>query len=209
MDRLWTSSFFKSPVAGPVYVGKTNIAGDAQADLVHHGGVDKAILAYSADHYPQWHEELQISDLPYGAFGENLSIAGLAEDGVCIGDVWEMGDVRVEVSQPRQPCWKLARHWRIKNLAAQVEQNGRTGWYFRVLAEGTIAAGQPIVLRQRRHPEWTVARANDLMHRRKHDRVLAAELAGLPELSASWQKTLRQRAEEGREPDVRLRREGP
>src|SRR5687768_12706975 len=86
-DRPWTSAFFKTPVAGPVFVGRTNVTGDCQADLEHHGGVDKAVLAYSADHYPLWRAELNRPDLCFGGFGENLTIEGLDEQGVCIGDV--------------------------------------------------------------------------------------------------------------------------
>src|ERR1700722_5909574 len=89
-DLPWTTGFFKTPVSNPVYVSKTNLDGDGQADLINHGGVDKAILAYSADHYPKWREELHIPDMPFGAFGENLTMAGLNEDSVCIGDIFRV-----------------------------------------------------------------------------------------------------------------------
>src|ERR1700685_2866964 len=111
-DKLWTTGFFKTPVEGPVFAGMTNLDGDGQADLVNHGGVDKAVLAYSADHYPNWRRAVGMADMPHGAFDENLAIAGLGEESVCIGDVFGIGAVRFEVSQPRQPCWKLARRWR-------------------------------------------------------------------------------------------------
>ena len=107
-DKPWTTGFFKMPVLGPVAVSLTQIAGDGQADLKNHGGPDKAILAYSADHYPDWRERLLMPDMPYGAFGENLTVGGLTEESVCIGDVLGIGPLTVEVSQPRQPCWKLA-----------------------------------------------------------------------------------------------------
>src|ERR1700680_3683799 len=115
-DKPWTTGFFKTPIEGPVFVGTTNLAGDGQADLINHGGVDKAVLAYSADHYPKWRDELHIPDMPFGAFGENLTISGLTEESVCIGDIFRVGSVKFEVSQPRQPCWKLARRWRTHAL---------------------------------------------------------------------------------------------
>src|SRR5262249_34933212 len=92
-DRSWTTAFFKTPVSGSVWVGATNIAGDQQADLKNHGGIDKAVLAYSADHYPYWRQRLNLPDMPYGAFGENLSIIALDETKVCIGDHWRAGKV--------------------------------------------------------------------------------------------------------------------
>ncbi|MGH2369464.1 MAG: MOSC domain-containing protein, partial [Chloroflexota bacterium] len=141
MDRRWTSGIFKQPVAGPVRLGWTNLELDAQADLSVHGGPDKAVCVYAADHYAYWRTNLRRADLPYGAFGENFTVAGMDETEVCIGDVFAVGQAQVQVSQPRQPCWKLARRWRVRDLAARVERMGYTGWYFRVLAEGIVAAG--------------------------------------------------------------------
>jgi MOSC domain-containing protein YiiM len=185
-DRMWSTAFWKLPVAGPIWVGQTNIAGDRQADLVNHGGIDKAVLAYSADHYAYWREQLKLPDMPYGGFGENLTIEGLDEQNVCIGDTWRAGAVVFQVSQPRQPCWKMSRRWRIADLAKQVIANSKSGWYLRVLAEGELSAGTPIELVERPHPEWSVARASDLLYHRKDDLAAAAELAALPELSAAW-----------------------
>ncbi|RMD61489.1 MOSC domain-containing protein [Candidatus Parcubacteria bacterium] len=167
MDRPWVTSFFKDPVDGPVWLGLTNLAGDGQADRENHGGPDKAVLAYAAAHYPLWRSELGRPDLPFGAFAENFTIEGLTEASVCIGDVYAIGDVRVQVSQPRQPCWKIARRWRIKDLTARVRETGRTGWYLRVLAEGYVEPGLPVTLIERPYPQWTVARATEIMHRRR------------------------------------------
>src|SRR3984957_6338384 len=85
-DKPWATGFFKTPIEGPVFVATTNLVGDGQADLKNHGGTDKAVLAYSADHYPKWRDELRMPDMPHGAFGENLTIAGWSEESVCIGD---------------------------------------------------------------------------------------------------------------------------
>lgn len=205
LDRPWTTSFGKRPVAGAVWVGRANLDGDAQADRKHHGGPDKAVLAYSADHYPLWRDELGMADFPYGAFAENLTIAGLAERQVHIGDILEIGAARFQVSQPRQPCWKISRFWRVEGLTARVQETLRTGWYLRVLREGWIEAGQPVVLVERPLPEWPVERANILMHRRKQDREAAAELAASPLLAASWRATLAKRAATGENPPTRER----
>lgn len=209
MDRPWTTGFYKEPVAGPVRLGVTNLEGDGQADLVHHGGPDKAVLAYAAEHYDAWRQELTLPDLPFAAFGENFTIAGLSEASVCIGDVWQVGDTLLQVSQPRQPCWKLARRWRIKTLALRVQETGRTGWYLRVLQEGTIEAGLPLELHERPHPTWTVLRANRVMHVDKSDLRLAAELAELPQLAPHWKATLLRRVEQNVHPDPDKRLIGP
>ncbi len=193
LDREWTTGYFKAPVAGGLAVGVLGIAGDGQGDTVHHGGPDKAINVYPVEHHAAWAAELGIAPGP-GDFGENLSTRGLCEEDVCIGDIFQIGDLRLQVTQPRQPCWKLSRRWRIKDMAARMERNGRTGWYFRVLEPGMIAAGNALVLIERPAPAWTIARANAIMHRRKDDAALALELAACPGLSTSWQKSLKLRA---------------
>jgi MOSC domain-containing protein YiiM len=194
-DCTWRTGFFKTSLAGPVFVGTTNIEGDGQADLENHGGVDKAVLAYSADHYPKWRRDLGMAAMPHGAFGENLTISGLTEESVHIGDVFRIGEVKFEVSQPRQPCWKLARRWRMHELPSRVIQNGRSGWYLRVLEPGRIAAHMPVILLERPNPEWSVARANEVLHHHTKDLVLARRLAGVPRLADSWVKELRARAD--------------
>jgi MOSC domain-containing protein YiiM len=198
-DQPWTTGFFKTPVESRVFVGATNLVGDGQADLKNHGGVDKAILAYSADHYPKWRSELRMPGMPHGAFGENLTVAGWSEESVCIGDRFRIGEVMFEVSQPRQPCWKLARRWRMHELTALVVRNGRTGWYLRVLEQGWIEAGMPAVLLERTNSQWSIARANHILHHCKNDLALTLELADVPCLANAWVSELRERAERLRE----------
>jgi MOSC domain-containing protein YiiM len=194
-DKPWMSGIYKSGIQGAVYVGTTNIRGDGQADLKHHGGIDKAVLAYSADHYPEWRERLGLPDMPHGGFGENLTIAGWCEDTVCIGDICRIGAVTFEVSQPRQPCWKLARRWRMHDLLGMVMRNGRAGWYLRVKEEGLIEAGMPVELVDRPNPEWTIARANQILHHCPTDLELAVALAEVPRLADAWVRELRERAD--------------
>jgi MOSC domain-containing protein YiiM len=169
------------------------LGGDEQADLVNHGGPDKAVLAYSAEHYAFWRPHLNLPDMPHGGFGENLTIEGLDEQSGCIGDQWQAGEVLLEVTQPRQPCWKMSRRWQIADLARQVIANGKSGWYLRVLAEGEIAAPSRLELVSRPHPEWTIARASELMQHRKDDLAAAAQLAALSELSAAWKEAMTER----------------
>lgn len=195
MDRPWETGFVKEPVAGPVRLGATNLEGDGQADRVHHGGPDKAVLMYAERHYDARRQSLNQPSLPFGAFGENFTMGGLAEADVCIGDTWRVGDTAiVQVSQPRRPCWKLARRWRIKTLPLQVQESGRTGWYVRVLQEGIVAAGMPVALLERPYPEWTIEQANRVMHTDKDDVAAALRLASIPLLSAGWRTTLTNRA---------------
>ena len=193
MDRPWTTGFFKQPVAGPVWLNSTHVEGDGQADLKNHGGVDKAVLAYSAEHYTFWKTHLNLPDLPPGAFGENFTIMGQTEAEVCVGDIYTIGEAVVQVSQPRQPCWKLSRRWRIEDLAQQVLANGRTGWYFRVLQTGIVSPGQAVALQERPCPEWPIARAHQVMHHDLNDQVATRALADCALLSKSWRDKLQQR----------------
>ena len=118
----WTTAFFKGPVAGPVWLGRTNLAGDSQANQKTHGGPDKAVCCYPSEHYRFWGRRLA-RDIPVpGAFGENFTTIGTLEGDACIGDVLQFGDAICQISQPRPPCWKMSRCWQIADLAEQVEQ---------------------------------------------------------------------------------------
>ncbi len=190
LEQPWRSAIVKEPVVGPIQLEREGLAGDGQADRANHGGPDKAVLAYSADHYPAWRVALALPDLPFGGFGENLTIGGLDETSVCIGDLFAIGDVRLQVAQPRLPCWKLARRWRLDELTGLVKASGRTGWYLRVLAGGTIEAGLEVALLKRPFPDWSVARVAQVRHERATRRAEAAELAACELLAESWRKSL-------------------
>lgn len=152
----WQSGLFKSMVSDPTWLSWDNLEGDEQADRVHHGGQDKAICAYPSAHYSSWRAEL---DRPFtaGAFGENFSV-NVTEDQVCLGDIFSLGDAIIEVSQPRQPCYKIARRWNSPQLIAGMLQTARSGWYFRVLQQGYVAVGA-MSLMDRPYPDWTVLKA--------------------------------------------------
>ncbi|MCO8121003.1 MOSC domain-containing protein [Stieleria sp. TO1_6] len=207
-NKPWVSGFLKESVAGPLWLGTTNLEGDGQADLNHHGGPHKAVCVYPLVHYPYWRKTLCRPDLNGGAFGENFTVDRLTESDVCIGDVWTIGQATVEVSQPRQPCWKLARRWKVKDLALQVQQTGRTGWYFRVLVAGYVQCGMSLKRIDRPEPNWTVAAANRLMHYDRTNRADAAKLAAVRSLSPSWKATLTKRAEKNLQPDEGKRLNG-
>lgn len=196
MDRAWTTGFFKEPIAGPVCVGATNLDGDGQADLRVHGGPDKAVLLYAASHYPAWREELGF-EMPPGAFGENLTVEGMTEADVCIGDVLEAGTALLQVSQPRGPCWKIARRWKIRDLSARVQTTGRTGWYVRVLREGVLQTDDAVVVTERPNPDWNVTIATELLRPGNGREAEAAALARLPELAESWRAVIDYRLSHG------------
>ncbi|MBP1930191.1 MOSC domain-containing protein YiiM [Ammoniphilus resinae] len=210
MDRMWTSAIIKEKVEGPIWLGETNLEGDEQADLEHHGGPEKAVLAYASAHYPFWQGQLGLPDIPFGGFGENLTVAGLTEADVCIGDTYEMGEVIVQVSQPRRPCWKLARRWKIKDLTLRVQNTGCTGWYLRVLKTGYIKDGDTLKLIERPYPEWTVERCNQLIHGNHKTKLEEVkELANCTLLSQSWRDTLFEIIAKGEKPDTQNRVIGP
>jgi MOSC domain-containing protein YiiM len=186
------TGYRKHLVDGPVVARRTNLDGDGQGDLRVHGGPDKAILAYSADHGPAW-AELDPALAEPGAFAENLHVAGLTEADVCIGDRWRVGSTLLEVSQPRRPCWKIDDRWGRDDLVDRVEATGRAGWYLRVLEEGTVQTGDRWELVARPHPEWTVAEAIDVRQHRAHDLGATRALIGLPELATSWRESLTRR----------------
>ena len=194
-NKEWRTGSFKQPRSDPQWLGYEGLRGDEQADRKHHGGADKAVCVYPEEHYTFWRSALGLADLPPGAFGENFTTSGLTEDLVCIGDVFAVGEALVQVSQPRQPCWKLARRWRIKDLSAQVERAGRTGFYFRVLRHGFVQAGDGLKLCDRPLPRWTVQRCNEIMHEAKGGAEAARELSSCAQLSASWKDSLWARTE--------------
>ena len=190
----WTSAIRKKNVSRAVHVGNTGIAGDEQADLVNHGGPDKAVLAYASKHYEAWTTEFPDMNFEAGGFGENLTVADSDESTCCIGDTFRIGDCLLQISQPRQPCWKLSGRWDLPKLAVLVQQNGRTGWYFRVLKDGVIEAGMTIELVDRPYPEFSVAWANSVMYAKPRQYEDDRRLAECPALSKSWRTNLEQRA---------------
>jgi MOSC domain-containing protein YiiM len=184
------SAIAKTAISGAVRVGPMGLEGDEQADRIHHGGTDKAIHHYPRDHYPSWRDEL--ADHPLlqapGAFGENISTSGLDEMAVCLGDRFRLGTALVEISQGRQPCWKLNRRFGSNAVLARMVQTGFSGWYYRVLEPGQVAAGDHVVLVERPHADWPVRRVFALLigGGAASDRAALHDLAAIEVLSESW-----------------------
>lgn len=186
----WVSAIHKRPVDGPVWVGSINLMGDAQADLKNHGGPDQAVLGYSAEHYDYWRSVLPDVDWQYGGFGENFTITGQSEDNVCLGDIYAVGTVRLQVTKPRAPCYKISRRYGLKALTGLVEETGFHGWYYRVLSEGDVQAGQPIELIKRPHPKISVRRMNEVLSAPEEFPDLAAEIASSAATTDGWRRKM-------------------
>ena len=186
------SAFRKLPAAGPVRIGPLGLEGDEHADAVNHGGAERAVLMYSDAHYPVWRQELG-RELPYGGFAENLTVRGLTEADVCIGDSLRAGSAVLQVACPRAPCWKIAATWEVEGLTQRVTATGRTGWLLRVLEEGTVEPGDPVEVVDRPYPDLTVAHAWGVYSRRLGGERAASELAACPLLTPTWREALTKR----------------
>lgn len=194
------SAIHKTPVEGPVSVTLLGLGGDQQGDSRHHGGPDKAIHHYPADHYPHWQQQLPdaINNRWHrGAFGENISTLGMTEGDVYFGDIFELGAVRLQVSQARQPCWKLNRRFGLDDMARRVQDSGRTGWYYRVLTPGILQAGDRFALIDRPHPDWPLTRMLHFLFIDPLNVEALRAMHELPGLPASWQQLLEHRLHTG------------
>src|SRR6266700_1977581 len=147
--QIVETGIFKKAVEGRIAVRRLNLEGDRQADLTVHGGLEKAIYAYPAEYYHFWREQFPEMDLPWGMFGENLTVEGLLDETVHIGDRFRVGSAHVVVTQPRVPCYKLGLKFGRDDILKRFLQSGLTGFYFAVLKEGEVAAGDPIRLLHR------------------------------------------------------------
>lgn len=197
------SAIDKHRIDGACAAGPLGLDGDEQADRKNHGGPDKAIHAYAVAHLPTWADELpaQAACFRPGGFGENLVIGGASEADICLGDRWRIGSALVEVSQGRQPCWKLNLRFGVTDMARRVQESGRTGWYFRVIEPGDIAAGDKGALVARPHPAWTLTRTAHLLYHDRMNRNALAELAQLPGLPDNWRRLAEARLSSGRTED--------
>ncbi|MGV0909665.1 MOSC domain-containing protein [Martelella sp. FOR1707] len=204
------SGIAKKPADGPLRLGPEGFEGDEQADRRVHGGVEKAVHHYPLDHYTLWREEL--GERPAlgaaGGFGENISSSGLTEATVAVGDIFRLGRALVQVSQGRQPCWKLNHRFGVPDMARRVQQTGRTGWYYRVLEQGVVATGDRLTLVDRIAPDWTLRRLWRALY---VDRLNLGELEGmaaLDVLAEGWRRYAVRRLASGRVEDWRNRLDG-
>jgi MOSC domain-containing protein YiiM len=189
------TGIFKKAVAGPVYAAKYNLAGDGQADLKNHGGEYKAVYAYSYDHYAYWSERLKRRDFEYGQFGENLTVSGLDETQLCIGDQLQAGQVIMTITQPRVPCFKLSIKFADPHMPRKFMASAMTGCYLRVLQEGYLQAGDELCLIKAADQRITVKQLFSAYYLSKGKSALDILKRVLQEkdLSPSWRRQIEER----------------
>lgn len=183
------TGIFKTSSADAHYLGLTGLDGDGQADTKHHGGPDKAVCAYFAERYPYWSEWLG-REVENGSFGENFTLDGWTEADLCIGDILENEKVTLQVSQPRVPCFKLGIRNDEPQMPAEASRTGFTGFYFRVLKEGEVKAGDSLKLISKHPAGISIAEANRVMHIDKDDQAGIQALLAVEELADAWRETL-------------------
>jgi len=194
------SAIDKRHSTGPLSLTVTGVTGDEQGDPRNHGGPEKAVHHYPSEHYAAWRSHLPVptaARLRIGAFGENFATTGLTEENTCIGDVFRLGNARIQVSQARQPCWKLNVRFGQADMARLVQEHARTGWYYRVLEPGEVAPGDELRLLDRPSPDWPLRR---LLHHLYVDPLNTEGLAGLVALETladSWRELARRRLASG------------
>ncbi|HVA94702.1 MAG TPA: MOSC domain-containing protein [Candidatus Dormibacteraeota bacterium] len=187
------TGIFKFPVEKRIRLKEFNLDGDRQADLSVHGGRDKAVYAYPCEHYPYWKKELPGIDLPWGAFGENFTTAGLLEDGVCLGDQFQIGTAEVVVTQPRIPCFKLNLKFQRDDLIKRFLASRRSGFYLRVLREGEIGRGDEIAWTHRDENRVSVSDALRIYLHEPGSNELRERALRVEHLSAAWREDFQQR----------------
>lgn len=182
------SAIRKAPIEGRVSITENGLDGDRQADLIAHGGPDKAACCYAQENIPRWHELL--GEIPYGGFGENLRVEGLPPESVHVGDVFELGSAVVQVSQPRSPCYKVGARWGFNDLAAVMSMEGNSGYYLRVLEPGDVGAGDEMRLVERRS-DISVAEVMRVSYRDRKDVAGVRAVVAVPELADQWKDALK------------------
>ena len=191
-----TSAIAKTAVDHPLELGPEGFLTDEQADRKNHGGPEKALHHYPLDHHAAWRTELG-PEVPHlgtpGAFGENIATVGLTEAEVCIGDVFRAGTAVIQVAQGRQPCRTLNHRFGVPDMVKRVQTSGRTGWYYRVLEPGRVAPGDSLVLADRLHPGWTLARVLHVLYHDTVNRAALAEMAALHSLAQDWRNLVQRR----------------
>lgn len=189
------TGIFKQSVAGPVQLRTLNLDGDQQADLSVHGGPYKAVYAYPSEHYPFWRQEFPEPDLPWGMFGENFTTSGLAEDNLHIGDRLQIGSAIVMVRQPRMPCYKLAAKFQRDDILQRFLLSGRSGFYFSVEQEGSVAVEDTFELLKQNKDGITISEMNRLYVREKYNQELLQKAIHTDALPEDWREYLRERLE--------------
>jgi MOSC domain-containing protein YiiM len=186
--KIVSTSIFKEPVTGRVAMRRLNLDGDRQADLSVHGGPEKAVYVYPAEHYQFWRNEFPNMELPWSMFGENLTVEGLQEDTVNIGDQLRIGSAQVVVTQPRMPCYKLGIKFKRDDILKRFLVSGRSGFYLAVLEEGEVEAGDPITLIKRNENGVTVGDITRLYTSDKHNLAALRKAVAVEALPEGWRE---------------------
>jgi ferredoxin-NADP reductase/MOSC domain-containing protein YiiM len=184
--RTVHTGIWKDPVPGRVRVSKLNLAGDGQGDLAGHGGEQRAVFVYQIESYRHWQEQMKRTDFVHGQFGENFTVDGLPDDGVCIGDRYQIGSALFEVTQPRVTCYRVGIRMNEPRMPALLTSSGRPGFYFRVLQEGEVGAGDEIVKAGEAEERMTVAEINALLYSPNHPRERLERALRIEPLSPGW-----------------------
>src|SRR5438128_6877913 len=187
--RTVFTGVFKQPVSGRRRVGRLNLDGDGQGDLAGHGGEQRAVFVYQIDSYRHWQEQLKRTDFVHGQFGENFTIEGLPDDAVCIGDRYQIGSALFEVTQPRVTCYRVGIRMNEPRMPALLTGSGRPGFYFRVLQEGEVGAGDEIVKVGEAEERMTVAEINALLYSPNHARNRLERALRIEALSPGWRSS--------------------
>ena len=188
-DKTVHTGIWKTPVEGPRMVRRLNIDGDGQGDLAGHGGEHRAVLVYQSDSYRYWENQLGRTDFAYGEFGENFTVDGLPDVEVCIGDRYRIGGALFEVTQPRVTCYRLGIRMNEPEMAALLVKHGRPGFYFRVLEEGEVEAGDEITHVAAGPERMSVAEIDALLYLPGHPRDQLERALRIPALSAGWRRS--------------------
>lgn len=194
-DNARLTGMFKLPVTAPIDIGPAGFAGDQQADRRVHGGPEKAVHLYPAAHYAQLAARFPeaADQLVAGSLGENLS-AEVTEADVCIGDVFALGSARLQVCQPRNPCWKIDQRFGVDGMAAYIAETGLTGWYWRVLQTGRAAPDDLLTLAERPDDAITLGEAMALWQTQRPGPEALERIARAPGIAAGWQRKILDRA---------------
>ncbi|AMY06143.1 MOSC domain-containing protein [Staphylococcus condimenti] len=190
LEQEWSTAAFKKPTEQAVFLTKTGLVSDDVGDKKHHGGPDKALFAYSKSHYEKWTAEYPEVQFKPGLNGENVSVIDMDETSVYIGDIYQIGEATVQVSQPRRPCWKPGRRVRWIEWGRRIQETGRTGWYFRVLKEGAIQRYDVFRLIERPCPEWSIAEMNDVLYHHSNNKEKLHELLESDYTPISWKEEI-------------------
>ena len=192
-EKAWQTASFKEPIHKPAFVSFMGLYGDEVADTLHHGGIDKAVFANSYENYPLWEKFLHVSPLPMGALAENLTLSGVHEHTVCLGDIHHIGSVILRVSQPRKPCWKIAKRWNAKHFTEEIYISGLSGWYYQVLQEGLVCKNDTIFLEEKGKGGISILEANRAFKDPQASQQCLKNILNIPLIAPSYLESIEKR----------------